>query len=60
MDKVTIECPECHQVIHVPFFRELEAQAVSDAYLLEITAKEKLDGFYRASLWDLIKFWWWR
>lgn len=57
MDNFDIECPGCHSNIHVPFFRELEAKAIEKADLLEISARDKLEGFHHASLWELIKFW---
>jgi len=62
MNNIDIDCPVCHSEIHVPFIRDLEAKAIEDFDLAEITAQEKYASLKkmleRASLWSLIRFWW--
>ena len=61
MEQFQIQCPNCKINIHVPFIRELEAKAIEEADLAEITAREELgclNGWLNtASLWGLLKFW---
>ena len=55
------DCPQCHTNVHVPFFRDLEAKAIEDYDLLEISAQEKLRAMrhwvYNVSLSGLIIWW---
>jgi len=61
MEQFEIQCPNCKVNIHIPFVRELKAQAIEEADLAEITAREELLGLRlwlgNVSLWSLIKFW---
>ena len=55
------DCPKCHTTVHVPFFRDLEAKAVEDFDLLEVSAQARLSGLSlwlsSVSLFGLIKYW---
>ena len=55
------DCPQCHTTVHVPFFKDLEAKAIEDFDLLEISAQDELQGLRLwlsgVSLFGLIKFW---
>ena len=61
MEHFDIACPKCEINIHVPFMRELEAKAIEEADLAEITARQEigmLKGWLRSvSLFGLFKFW---
>ena len=61
IDNFTVVCPNCHLAISEPFVRELEAQAIEEYDMAEISAQEALDDiqewFTDASLWTLITFW---
>ena len=58
---VKVECPNCNGTVNVPFFEKLEAKAVEDWDLAEISAQEELSGLRfwlaTASLWELVKWW---
>ena len=61
MEQFQIRCPACGVNIHVPFMRELEAQALEEADLAEITARQELSGLRTwlrgVSIIGLFKFW---
>ena len=61
VEEFSINCPKCKVNVHVPFVRELEARAIEEADLAEITARQQLDDvrywLNSASLWELVKFW---
>jgi len=60
--EMDITCPNCKMKIHVPFFRDLEAKAIEEFDLSEISAQDKYNGLKgwldSASLWELVKYWW--
>ena len=61
MEQFDVQCPKCQINIHIPFFRELEAKAIEEADLAEITAREEI-GMLRGwlasvSLFGLFQFW---
>ena len=61
MDNIDIVCPNCYTKIHMPFFRDVKAQAIERADLAEREARKELLElrFWLAdvSLFGLIKFW---
>lgn len=61
MESYDIKCPNCHSTIHIPFMRELEAKAIAEADLAELTAREELSlmksRLRNISLMGLLKFW---
>lgn len=58
MLQYTVECPSCHKDIHIPFMKALEAKAIEEFDMLERDAQEELSCFQKASLWQLLRFWW--
>lgn len=61
MNEFKINCPNCHVTIRVPFVRELKVQAIKDADMLEVTARDKLLALElwlnSTSIFGLLKWW---
>uniref|UniRef100_A0A6M3LXX5 Uncharacterized protein n=1 Tax=viral metagenome TaxID=1070528 RepID=A0A6M3LXX5_9ZZZZ len=59
MRSYDITCPICKNLIHIPFWEKLEAKALEDYDLAEMSAQEELFTWYSwwcsVSLWGLLK-----